>query len=432
MSVCIKTLLNLQVGYLTRGMGIWDKKFFSSFLTSMMTHKTPILGKLSMNTEKKNQEKIGDKNRHFLEKESFSDFPVRIEKRCFGLVWEVSSDDCICIDEVDIAKPCAEKMEGLSKVHDGSTWAIVNGYMFHGVSIRWIPVILEHEDLGVYSKNQIWKSIINRITKYAGTNGIYLMDAYYEIASYLDVLMNKKLSFVIRARRDRIWMRRVTITESGTIKAEPRFSYEKARIEDFPPWIHSVRLPDREYDLFLHVKHYEWFNEPIRVVTNRETWTKDDEDIHACDLYFQRWEVERIFKTIKQEFKMEEIRTQSLQILKNVVAVIQLAVAISNACYNDTSTQNRFHWTSFFRVNKDFERWFERYTRRHGLTMNRNSIVSFISYSLEKYYRRPPGNPRKYIDRNPPDSAQIRLFTVNDLRKSGIKIRKLDKYILVL
>jgi hypothetical protein len=61
------------------------------------------------------------------------------------------------------------------------------------------------------------------------------MDAYYEIASYLDVLMNKKLSFVIRARRDRIWMRRVTITESGTIKAEPRFSYEKARIEDFPP-----------------------------------------------------------------------------------------------------------------------------------------------------------------------------------------------------
>ena len=70
MSVCIKTLLNVQVGYLTRGMGIWDKKFFSWFLTSMMTHKTPILGKLSMNQEKKNQEKTGDQNRHFLEKES--------------------------------------------------------------------------------------------------------------------------------------------------------------------------------------------------------------------------------------------------------------------------------------------------------------------------------------------------------------------------
>ena len=111
MSACIKTLLNVQVGYLTRGMGVWDKKFFSSFLTSMMTHKTPILGKLSMKTDKKHQEKIGDTNRHFLEKESFSDFPVRIEKRCFGLVSQVAPDDCICMDEVGIVKPCAEKME---------------------------------------------------------------------------------------------------------------------------------------------------------------------------------------------------------------------------------------------------------------------------------------------------------------------------------
>ncbi len=91
-------------------------------------------------------------------------------------------------------------------------------------------------------------------------------------------------------------------------------------------------------------------------MTNQEALTQGGEDIHACDLYFQRWEVERVFKTMKQEFKMEEIRTQSLQILKNVVAVIQLAVAISNACFNDTNKQNRFHGTSFFRVNKDFER----------------------------------------------------------------------------
>lgn len=139
MSVCIKSLLATQVGYLTRGKWVWDKKFFSSFLTSMMTHKTPILGKLSMNTEKRNQEKIWDKNRHFLEKESFIDFPTRIEKRCFGLVGEVGSEDCICIDEVDIAKPCAEKMEWLSQVHDGSTGAIVNGYMFHGASISMNP-----------------------------------------------------------------------------------------------------------------------------------------------------------------------------------------------------------------------------------------------------------------------------------------------------
>jgi hypothetical protein len=81
------------------------------------------------------------------------------------------------------------------------------------------------------------------------------MDAYYEIASYLDILMKKELSFIIRARRDRIWMRKIQSIETdgsrgeidrntgeidgskegtGGSKREENILYEKARIEDFP------------------------------------------------------------------------------------------------------------------------------------------------------------------------------------------------------
>jgi hypothetical protein len=91
-------------------MGVTDKRFFSNFLTSMMTHKTTIMGKLGMDT-KKNSEKNTEQARHFLSKESFSDFTLRIEKRCFNLVGEIKDTDCICLDEVDVAKPCAKKME---------------------------------------------------------------------------------------------------------------------------------------------------------------------------------------------------------------------------------------------------------------------------------------------------------------------------------
>ena len=87
-----------------------------------------------------------------MEKESFADFPARIEKRCFSLVGEITDSDFICVDEVDLAKPCARTMEGLSLVRDGSTGNIVNGYMFHGASVRGIPVILEREDLGKDTK----------------------------------------------------------------------------------------------------------------------------------------------------------------------------------------------------------------------------------------------------------------------------------------
>jgi hypothetical protein len=125
--------------------------------------------------------------------------------------------------------------------------------MFHGVSIRGIPVILEYEDLKGYFKNQIWKSIITRCIKHVGTieegeyagttKGIFLMDAYYEIAAYLDCLMEKKCSFIIRARRDRIWI--------------DAHTGEEKRIEDFTPGVHAVRLPGRSYDLFLHITQYE-------------------------------------------------------------------------------------------------------------------------------------------------------------------------------
>ena len=39
--------------------------------------------------------------------------------------------------------------------------------------------------------------------------------------------------------------------------------------------------------------------------------------------YSKRWEIESIFKTMKQEFELEKIQTSSLIVFKNLVASIQ-------------------------------------------------------------------------------------------------------------
>jgi hypothetical protein len=122
---------------------------------------------------------------------------------------------------------------------------------------------------------------------------------------------------------------------------------------------------------------------------------------------------------MKQEYQMEKIRVQDLVVLKNTFAVMQLAMALSNACFNSEIKQNTVKWKGLFRVQDQFTKNFDKYSRRRGLTMNRNSIVSFISYSLEILYRRPPGDRRKNINRNPLDSSQQRLFTVSGLQKTG-------------
>jgi len=54
--------------------------------------------------------------------------------------------------------------------------------------------------------------------------------------------------------------------------------------------------------------------------------------------YSKRWEIESIFKTMKQEFELEKIQTSSLIVLKNIVACICLAMALSKTVYNQTNS----------------------------------------------------------------------------------------------
>lgn len=85
--------------------------------------------KISLNT-KRNINKTYQRNAHFLSKESFALLPDKIEKRCLSFVWEVTDNDYICIDEVDVAKPKAKLMEWIWKVMDSSRKTIVNWCIF--------------------------------------------------------------------------------------------------------------------------------------------------------------------------------------------------------------------------------------------------------------------------------------------------------------
>lgn len=118
-----------------------------------MRNKSSKLSNMTLDLEKERQE-ICKRNSHFLGKESFKDFPKKVEYRCFSLLREITDTTYICFDEVDLAKKRAKKMEGISRVWDGSEKDTVNGYMFHGASIDGIPLMLRREDLENRTKNE--------------------------------------------------------------------------------------------------------------------------------------------------------------------------------------------------------------------------------------------------------------------------------------
>jgi len=106
--------------------------------------------------------------------------------------------------------------------------------------------------------------------------------------------------------------------------------------------------------LYLQVKQNPKFKEPLRVISNRA-------DPEMYKTYFRRWEIEQVFKTMKQEFDLEKIRVLSLRVLENTVAIVQLAVALSNTVFN---ARNDFRRTSLFTDVKQFEREYAKFAKR--------------------------------------------------------------------
>jgi hypothetical protein len=349
---------------LLRWMWVWDKKFFKDFFPSLLKHKTSVLMKLSLNDDK-NRKEIWIRNSSFLAKESFAWFPLKVEKRCFSLLWEIKEEDYICMDEVDIAKPSAKLMEWIYKIHDSSRKEVVNGYLFHGVSIRGIPVIMQQEDIENNFKSSYFWDIITRLLQYTKKKGTILLDAGYDGKAYMSFLLEKWAHFIVRAKRERILYNKL--------------GEQIWKMKSFKEWVYKVYLKQDNGDLneiYLYVKQFPGYSHPMRIYSDT-----DNRDVLE---YKKRWDIECIFKTMKQEYKMEKIWVSSLQVLQNIVATIQMAVAFSHSMYG---IQIEHKWRKFFQCGLALKNRFKKYAKWQGYTMNRNSYIWFISYVIQWMYK---------------------------------------------
>jgi len=120
---------------------------------------------------------------------------------------------------------------------------------------------------------------------------------------------------------------------------------------------------------------------------------------------------------MKQEFEMEKIQAWTLQVLNNIVSIIMLAVALTKSIY-DVSLW--FKWTTLFQCETMFTNRFHKYAKHQWLTMNKNSIIWFISSIIQGMYKNHRKWKKKWINRKPWIKAQLKLFSMIELQKSGI------------
>ncbi len=378
-------------------MKVWEKRFFKDFFPALLKSKTSIMSKITLNEDKK-AKKVCERNSHFLAKENFEKLPLKVEQRCFSLLWEIIDNDYICMDEVDIAKPSAKLMEWIYKIHDSSEKKVVNWFLFHWVSIRWIPVIMQQEDIENNTKNWYFWEIINRLLKYTKWKWTIVLDAWYDIKTYMKFLLDKNINFIVRAKKERY------LYDEKWNKLQ--------KMKSFKEWIYEVYLKQDNWELtkvYFYVKHFEWFLEPLRIYSNT-----NNRDVLE---YKKRWEIECIFKRMKQEYEMEKIQTWSLQVLKNIVATIQMAVAFASDIY---WKQHEKTSKTFFKCDKFLVKKFEKFHWREWWKMNPNMYIRFLSKYVEKTFKSNRKNQyKKHINTQPKNSAQLRLFSMRLNLKSG-------------
>ena len=346
-----------------------DKKFFRNIFENMLENKTTVLSKLWDNTliQAENISKNLSRN---LWKKSFLDLPSKVEKVMIKFVWKLETDAMFSFDSVDINKNSAEKMEGLKVVRDWSMWTLWNWFVHHWVSVKWIPIFLDREKIKKDENDEvrfdIFKKQVDKIISNFWSWYWILADRLYDDYKKFNLLLEKEFNFAIRLKTNR----KVIILDWD-------LKWQKISVWDLNQWRYKVTFGWLDKDLFIFVKTLKWQINPIRVISNI-----DDEKV--VEKYLKRWEIERIFKSGKQEFNFEKIWTKNIQKTDNLVAMVQLCLWVSAYMYNKIEPVYEFGQEKKTISLVQFSKNLKKFLIQVSKGFNRNSIICFIANYIKK------------------------------------------------
>lgn len=264
----------------------------------------------------------------------------------------INDNTCFHVDNSDVNKDSSRKLECLDRVKDGSAKdnRTVNGYTVTEIvatnSTNDLPISLYSKIFSKISKG--FKSInietlkgINRIVKYFGTVGTYVMDRGYDSTGLFKIFIKKKLKFIIRGKRNRKVIynnKKINIIElskkfkdkyniklfmkSKTYNAS--FTYTKIKIE-------GLEIDGVEKELYAVFVYYG--KETTIFYTNREINNKHDA-LKIISSYYMRWRIEEYFKFKKQQFDFENYRVRTLDKMNALNMMLTFAITCISGISN--------------------------------------------------------------------------------------------------
>lgn len=293
------------------------------------------------------------------------------------------------LDESDIQRTSAEKLDGIGKVRDGSTGNNHGkGYGLIGVigvteEDEHIPLILRR-----YTDIQsARKSVITQIIEVLGsdTDAVWIIDRGSDDEKLFSFLLEEKQQFLIRLDRKGGERCLMVNGPEGTEKHK----VSKLTAHMGKAGYRRVKLPKQNEDLTL--LHYRGYGkqEPMALLTTLAPST-EKQAMAIARSYLKRWKIEVYLQFIKSRFELENIMIQLPKRVDGLLTLVLLASAFvmkqMQKIRHMTDTTLRF--------------LYDKWAGREKCNLSWSSVARFLRYSFRFYTitlrtLRKPHNPHQ-------------------------------------
>jgi hypothetical protein len=255
---------------------------------------------------------------------------------------ETKSDSrlIISIDGGDLVHNYGKSFELISKVRDGSSGGIANGYhLNHAVCYSPGSKRLFSLYLDVYSsKSEDFKSentetlnMLNKLKEKFRDKGLFLFDRGYDSGIILTYLLREDLSFVIRSvgkRHLEYKGEQISVSKicNGIINRRYRkggisYGYAKCYYNNRAVTVISVRFCGNKNKLYLLCEGH--------ISSSKEVYFR-------IKSYFKRWKIEESYRFMKQQFGLEKCLVRKFESLKTILTLVSFCWNVLSQIEADT------------------------------------------------------------------------------------------------
>jgi len=349
------------------------KKFVRQMIQGIIKSKSCILRRIAISLEEDiTVKKTCERLRKYLSNEEiFIQLRQKIIKKASR---KINNDTIIVLDDSDLIKSKSEKMEGLSKVPDGSNghkrglgYKLINVVAVNcndNNSVEVIPMMSElySNDIEIDSSKNILFDQINEIQVSTGNKGIFAGDRYYDDKKLFKEFSDNEADFIIRANNNRnliyqdnnmefIKLAKLvdlnvkyisedgSELEAGALRVEiPLDPQPRKHPQTVEVWLivgRYIRKPRKRKRNKKEMESLEKGGYFYLYVSIRHL--NDDRDkviFKALQGYKLRWKIEEFHRHVKQDFGWERMQLMDYTSLKTMNILLLAALNLIYSLYS--------------------------------------------------------------------------------------------------